>query len=261
MGTLGVIAKVHLRVVPAKRLHYQAYRKKLSECLANLEQYKQENAHFEFYWFPFTDSVQVKFLNETETTATTGSLWGNFNKIVLENGVYWVLSEFCRLVPRSCKSVSNLSAQTITNIDETNYSHRLYTTPRWVRFQEMEYNIPAEHTSAVITEIQHCIEQNQFAVHFPLECRFVHSDDIWLSPAYQRESAYIAVHMYRGMPYQSYFQHIEEIFKRYQGRPHWGKIHTRTSEELAELYPRWLDFRRVRATLDPEGRGRILQSH
>jgi len=59
--------------------------------------------------------------------------------------------------------------------------------------------------------------------------------------------------MYRGMPYQSYFQHIEEIFKRYQGRPHWGKIHTRTSEELAELYPRWLDFRRVRATLDPEG--------
>jgi FAD-linked oxidoreductase len=253
VGTLGVIAKVHLRVVPAKRLHYQASRKKLSECLANLEQYKQENAHFEFYWFPFTDSVQVKFLNETETTATTGSLWGNFNKIVLENGVYWVLSEFCRLVPRSCKSVSNLSAQTITNIDETNYSHRLYTTPRWVRFQEMEYNIPAEHTSAVITEIQHCIEQNQFAVHFPLECRFVHSDDIWLSPAYQRESAYIAVHMYRGMPYQSYFQHIEEIFKRYQGRPHWGKIHTRTSEELAGLYTRWHDFRRVRATLDPDG--------
>jgi len=117
----------------------------------------------------------------------------------------------------------------------------------------MEYNIPAEHTSAVITEIQHCIEQNQFAVHFPLECRFVHSDDIWLSPAYQRESAYIAVHMYRGMPYQSYFQHIEEIFKRYQGRPHWGKIHTRTSKELAELYPRWHDFRRVRATLDPDG--------
>lgn len=253
VGTLGVIAKVHLRVVPAKRLHYQAYRKKLADCLANLEQYKQENSHFEFYWFPFTNSVQAKFLNETETTATTGSFWGNFNKIVLENGVYWVLSECCRLVPRSCKTVCNISAQTIANIDETNYSHRLYTTPRWVRFQEMEYNIPAEHTSTVITEIQNCIEHNQFEVHFPLECRFVHSDDIWLSPAYQRESAYIAVHMYCGMPYQSYFQHIEEIFKRYQGRPHWGKIHTRTSDELAELYPRWHDFRCVRATLDPDG--------
>src|SRR5207244_5172378 len=64
--------------------------------------------------------------------------------------------------------------------DEINYSHRLFTTPRAVRFQEMEYNIPAEHTSAVITEIQECIEQHQFKVNFPLECRFVHADDIWL---------------------------------------------------------------------------------
>ncbi len=122
-----------------------------------------------------------------------------------------------------------------------------------VRFQEMEYNIPAEHTSAVIYEIQECIERHQFAVNFPLECRFVHSDDIWLSPAYQRESAYIAVHMFKGMPYQAYFHHIEEIFKRYQGRPHWGKMHTRSAEELAALYPCWQDFRRMRAELDPQG--------
>ena len=253
VGTLGVIAKVTLRVVSAKRLHYQGYRKKLADCLTNLEQYKQENTHFEFYWFPYTDSVQAKFHNETTTEAITSSFWGNFNKIVLENGAYWVLSECCRLNPKFCKTVCNISAQTIANIDEINYSHLLYTTPRWVRFQEMEYNIPAEYAAAVITEIQDCIERDQFEVHFPLECRFVHSDDIWLSPAYQRKSAYIAVHMYRGMPYQSYFQHIEEIFKRYQGRPHWGKMHTRTAAELATLYPRWHDFRRVRAALDSQG--------
>ena len=79
------------------------------------------------------------------------------------------------------------------------------------------------------------------------------ADDIWLSPAYQRTSAYIAVHMYRGMPYRSYFTAIEEIFKRYQGRPHWGKMHTRTAVELAALYPRWHDFQRIRAELDPQG--------
>ena len=74
-------------------------------------------------------------------------------------------------------------------------------------------------------------------MHFPVECRFVHADDIWLSPAYQRESAYIAVHMYRGMPYQDYFQHIEEIFRRYQGRPHWGKMHTQTAESWRRSTP------------------------
>lgn len=253
LGTLGIIAKVKLRVVPAKRMHYQGLRKKLSECLASLEQYKQDNSHFEFFWFPYTDGVQAKFLNETTEAVSTSSFWSDVNKLVLENGVYWVLSELCRLFPALCKTVCAISAQSIANIDEVNYSHRLFTTPRLVRFQEMEYNIPAEHTSAVIQEIQQCIEQYQFQVHFPIECRFVQSDDIWLSPAYQRESAYIAVHMYRGMPYHGYFRQIEEIFKRYQGRPHWGKMHTRSADELAVLYPRWHDFRRIRATLDPQG--------
>jgi FAD-linked oxidoreductase len=253
LGTLGVIAKVKLRVVPAKRLHYQGQRKTLTECLHSLEEYKQGNSHFEFFWFPYTDGVQAKFMNETTKPASKSTFWGNFNKIVLENYVYWLLSESCRLVPRLCKTVCNISAQSIANIDEVNYSHRLFTTPRMVRFQEMEYNIPAQHTVAVINEIQACIEREQFRVHFPIECRFVHADDIWLSPAYQRESAYIAVHMYRGMPYRSYFYHIEEIFKRYQGRPHWGKMHTRTAGELADLYPHWHDFRRVQTLLDPEG--------
>jgi len=253
LGALGIIAKVTLRVVPAKRLHYQGYRKKLSDCLENLEQYKRENSHFEFFWFPYTDGVQAKFLNETTDAASKSSLWGNFNKIVLENGVYWVLSESCRLVPRLCKTVCRISTQSIANIDEIDFSHRLFTTPRLVRFQEMEYNIPAEHLSSVVNEIRECIEKYQFRVHFPVECRFVQADDIWLSPAYQRDSAYVAVHMYRGMPYRSYFQHVEEIFKRYQGRPHWGKMHTQTAEELSALYPRWHDFQRIRATLDPQG--------
>jgi FAD/FMN-containing dehydrogenase len=90
-------------------------------------------------------------------------------------------------------------------------------------------------------------------VHFPIECRFVRGDDIWLSPAYGRDSAYIAVHMYKGMPYKEYFAAVEEIFQRYEGRPHWGKMHTQTAATLATRYPHWEDFLRVRARLDPSG--------
>ena len=253
LGALGVIAKVKLRVVPAKILHYHGQRKSLADCLKHLEEYKRENSHFEFFWFPYTDAVQAKFMNETEKQPDKSTFWGDFNKIVMENWVYGLLSEGCRMNPRFCKPVCNLSASTIATINEVNYSARLFSTPRMVRFQEMEYNIPAEQAATVINEIQARIEREQFKVHFPLECRFVHSDDIWLSPAYRRESCYLAVHMYKGMPYQDYFAHIEEIFRRYQGRPHWGKMHTRTAAELAELYPRWHDFRRVRAALDPQG--------
>ncbi|HEX6482851.1 MAG TPA: D-arabinono-1,4-lactone oxidase [Ktedonobacteraceae bacterium] len=200
LGALGVIAKVTLRVVPAKRLRYQGQLRKLGDCLAHLERYKQENSRFEFLWLPYTEWVQAKFLNEIDEPPGKNTFWGTFNKIVLENWVYWLLSECCRIAPGLSRTVSHISATSIAGIDEINYSHLLYSTPRMVRFQEMEYNIPARHTVAVISEISECINRQKFQVHFPLECRFVQADDIWLSPAYQRDSAYIAVHIYRGCP-------------------------------------------------------------
>src|SRR5579875_1320762 len=253
LGALGVIPRVRLRVVPARRLHFVSRRERLEDCLANLERYKQEDSHFEFFWFPYSEWVQAKFLNETEAEANAGGFWSNFNQVVLENGLFGLLSECSRLLPRTAKTISKISAAGIASVDEVDYSHRVYATPRAVRFQEMEYNVPAQDGPRVLKEIQDCINREQFAVHFPVECRFVHSDDIWLSPAYQRESCYLAVHMYRGMAYQSYFKHMEEILRRYQGRQHWGKMHTRTAQELAQLYPHWHDFRRVRASVDPQG--------
>ncbi|HAJ46982.1 MAG TPA: FAD-binding oxidoreductase, partial [Alphaproteobacteria bacterium] len=38
------------------------------------------------------------------------------------------------------------------------------------------------------------------------------------------------------------------------GRPHWGKLHTLKAKDLANLYPRFEDFRALRRRLDPKGR-------
>lgn len=253
LGALGVIASVTLRVVPAKRLRYQTRRERIESLIAHLDEYKAENSHFEFFWFPYTKWAQAKFTNETTAQPTSANLWTEFNRVVLENGVFWALSEMSRLAPPLSAPACKVSAWGIAPTTAVDYSHRLYATPRAVRFQEMEYNIPAQRFAAVMAEIEETINRRRFAVNFPVECRFVKGDDIWLSPAYARDSAYIAVHMYRGMPYQDYFQAIEEIFQRYDGRPHWGKMHTLTAETLAARYPRWNDFQRVRAQLDPQG--------
>jgi len=51
------------------------------------------------------------------------------------------------------------------------------------------------------------------------------------------------------------------------GRPHWGKLHSLDAGRLRSLYPRFDDFRRARAEVDPEGRfgnaylARVLGSH
>ena len=252
-GALGIIASVTLRAVPAKRLRYQVRRERLSSVLENLERYKRENSHFEFFLFPHTEWVQAKFMNETEEPATTTNILGTLNKIVLENWVYWLISESCRLVPPFCQTASRISAAGVATVSEVNYSHRLFATPRMVKFQEMEYNLPAEHFPIVLPQVIESIKEHHTNVHFPIECRFVKGDDIWLSPAYQRDSAYIAVHMYKGMPYTAYFRNVEALYQPYQGRPHWGKMHTLDHHRFAQLYPHWNDFLRVRQQLDPQG--------
>lgn len=253
LGALGVIASVTLRVVPAKRLRYQTRRESLESVLTNLERYKQENSHFEFFWLPYTPWTQAKFTNETAQQPSGSNLWTEFNRVVMENGVFWALSEGARIAPPLSKTVSAISAWGIAPTTAVDYSHRLFATPRAVRFQEMEYNVPAERFGDVMGELRELIARRGYHVHFPIECRFVKGDDIWLSPAYQRDSAYLAAHMYKGMRYEDYFHDVEQIYQRYGGRPHWGKMHTLNAATLAERYPRWADFQRVRASLDPQG--------
>jgi len=133
------------------------------------------------------------------------------------------------------------------------WSHRVFASPRWVKFVEMEYGVPLIHFKDVIAEIKKELGRSQHLVHFPIECRFVKGDDIWLSPAFVEDRAFISVHMYRGMPYKAYFTAMEKIFLKYNGRPHWGKMHTLRAKELSVLYPRWKDFQKQRELMDPDG--------
>jgi FAD/FMN-containing dehydrogenase len=112
---------------------------------------------------------------------------------------------------------------------------------------------PGAHFLEAITAILAVIRRERIRVNFPIECRFVQADPLWLSPAYQRESAYIAVHMYRGMPHQDYFRRVEELLLDLGGRPHWGKLHTLTAAQLRPRYPRWDDLQALRKQVDPGG--------
>jgi L-gulonolactone oxidase len=78
------------------------------------------------------------------------------------------------------------------------------------------------------------------------------ADDITLSTASGRDSAYVAVHMFRGTRYQEYFTAVERIMVAHQGRPHWGKLHTRDAGYLSGVYPRFGEFTALRDRLDPD---------
>jgi L-gulonolactone oxidase len=118
----------------------------------------------------------------------------------------------------------------------------------------MEYAVPREAVIETLHELKAMVDRSGLRVSFPGEVRTAPADDITLSTASGRDSAYIAVHMVKGTPYQAYFTAAERIFTAHEGRPHWGKIHTRDADYFAGVYPRFAEFTALRDRLDPRRR-------
>ncbi|RED56830.1 D-arabinono-1,4-lactone oxidase [Cohnella lupini] len=253
LGAMGIIVQVKLKLRPSYRLSYESSRVPLDTCLENLNSYAASHRNFEFYWFPYAEPCQLKVMNETEETPTPHRITSYLSDVILENVAFGALSSLCKWVPGISAPISRLCAATVPTIRKIEHSHRVYATKRLVRFNEMEYNLPVEAMEAVIREMRETMARERYSVHFPIECRFAKADDIWISPAYGRDSAYIAVHMYRGMPYEKYFADMERIFLRHGGRPHWGKLHTLTAQQLRIAYPKWDSFLEIREKMDPDG--------
>jgi len=172
---------------------------------------------------------------------------------VLENYALKVLCETARFVPRINKSIARISAASIPNVEKTHHSQKVYATKRLVRFNEIEYNVPIEAHESVLKEILRLIERKKFNIHFPIENRVVRKDDIHISPAYERDSAYIACHVYNKKDFRPFFKAAEEVFKSFNGRPHWGKMHFWTRKDVDENYPMIEKFRKNRSEQDPNG--------
>ena len=121
--------------------------------------------------------------------------------------------------------------------------------------------LSASHNGAAcLREILATVIDREVDVVFPLEYRYVKRDDTWLSMSSgQEDHAAISIHRTAAADYRPYFDLIEPIFWKYGGRPHWGKVHSLGAAQLRELYPRFDDFQRVRAELDPAGR--MLNAH
>ncbi|SES48940.1 D-arabinono-1,4-lactone oxidase [Actinokineospora terrae] len=256
LGALGVISTVTLRTEPAFVLAAAEQPEPLEQVLEQLDQNCADNDHFEFYWFPYGRKALTKRNNRLPAGALPrplGPVRQFFEYEVLENGAFGALCKIGRFVPQLVRPLSKLSASVLSPRSYSDVSHKVFVTSRRVRFVESEYAIPREALAEVLAELRARVPQLADPIMFPVEVRVAARDDIWLSTAHDRDSAYIAIHQYRGMPYRDYFALFESIAASVGGRPHWGKMHTLDAEKLRALYPRFDDFARIRSEVDPDG--------
>lgn len=255
LGALGIIVEVTLQCVPAFVLHAIDEPAPLADVLATLHDRAAASDHFEFYWFPHTDVALTKRQTRLDESAVRKPLplvgrW--IDESLLSNGVYRAVCAAGQVVPAVTPPFSRLAVKLTGDREYTDRSHRVLTQSRTVRFREMEYAVPAERIVPVFRAVQALISQRGWRIEFPLEIRFAAQDDRWLSTAYGRSTAYIAVHRYWRADPTAYFEAVEQIMHEHGGRPHWGKLHTLGADQLRERYPRFDDFVALRDRLDPD---------
>jgi len=257
LGALGIIVEVTLQCVPAFVMQAVDEPAPLADVLATLDDRVAASDHFEFYWFPHTDVALTKRQTRLPESAKREPLpavgrW--IDETLLSNGVYRVVCAAGRAAPAITPPFSRLAVTLTGDRRYTDLSHRVLTQSRTVRFREMEYALPVENVVPAFRAVQALIAQRGWRIEFPIEVRFAREDDRWLSTAHGRATGYIAVHRYWRNDPTEYFGAVEQIMLEHGGRPHWGKLHTLSAEQLRERYPRFDDFTALRDRLDPERR-------
>lgn len=250
LGSLGIVTQVTLQNVEPYRLRRESVWQGFEELLEAAEQMAASHRNFEFYYIPFTGMgfSDVHDLTD-EAIGSTQKLDSNDAVHDLKTARDWLESW-----PRLRELLLGSYLKSLHGEVSIESSWKNYASERNVRFNEMEYHLPREHGLQALREVRAALESQHHEVFFPIEVRYVKGDDIWLSPFYQRDTCSIAVHRYFDEDFEPYFKTLEPIFRKYQGRPHWGKLNTLSTQDFRELYPRWEDFSKVRRELDPQGR-------
>jgi FAD-linked oxidoreductase len=255
LGALGVVAEVTLRCVPAFRLCGVDAPTPLEATLERFEELSNANDHFEFYVFPHARTVLTRTNNRTEEVPRPrGRKRAYVNDVLLTNRTFEFFCRLGRCLPSQIPRINRLVTRLAGASRRIDRSDRIFTSPRLVRFTEMEYALPRERTIEAVRRVLELVPRNRFAVPFPIEVRTVAADDALLSTAAGRDSGYVAVHMFEGMAFEPYFHAVEAVMDELDGRPHWGKRHFQSAATLRERYPDWDGFQAVRQRLDPDGR-------
>ncbi len=254
LGMLGIFTKLTIQAVDMYGLAERNEVLSFEEGLARFHHTASEHRHMEWFLFPGTNKLQQKTLSMIEPKAM--SAWqktkDQFDSKVTLNGAFYLLSEMARLQPKWTKKVSQISASSIPNTKREGYSYEVFPTPRGVKFNESEYFIKLADFEACISEVNGVLLQDNKGSHFPIEVRTHKGETGMLSPTQGQDCAVLSFHVYKGMDSEPLFNWLYDYMKKWQGRPHWGKVNKLSADELHDLYPDLKRFLEIRKQYDPD---------
>ena len=254
LGALGIVTQIRMQNRKSFKLKKREWTAPTEELLQDFETLAESHRQFEIFPLVYSDYSLALAIDETEQPI--GQTITPAQEVKLADlrplGV--------DAKPAEKLAMNNRLAENAQVSEAVDLSYKILTNVRSNPFNEMEYSVPASNSAECVREILKTIYDEAIDVDFPLEYRYVSPEEPWLSMAYGEEPhATISIHRSAFEDYRAYFNRIEPIFRKYGGRPHWGKVHSLGHDELNELYPKLRDFKEIREALDPHGR--LLNNH
>jgi L-gulonolactone oxidase len=255
LGALGVVTAVTLQTEPAFALRAEEGPGTLTGALEDFDGLMASTDHVDLYWFPHTDATLVKRntrvpLDGLAPLPRWRTVWDDE---LLANAAFAGVVAAGRRVPALVPPLARVSARAVASRTYADHSHRVFVSRRRVRFLETEWAVPRETAADVLAELRRLHEASDWRSAFPVEVRLAAADDIPLSTAFGRDTAYVAAHVPAGADPGPWFAAVESTAAAVGGRPHWGKLHGLNVRALRSRYKAFDDFLAVRDRLDPTG--------
>ena len=171
-----------------------------------------------------------------------------------DDAAFGAICETVRRAPFLAGPLQKVMVRAIKPAERAAPAWRVFPSEREVRFEEMEYEIPAAAGAATLRAAIAEVRRRKLPIIFPFEYRSVAGDEIWLSPMNKGPCISISFHQYAPMPWREAFAAIEPVFRDAGGRPHWAKRHTLVTEDVLRLYPEARRWGEVRRRADPGGK-------
>jgi FAD-linked oxidoreductase len=250
LGAFGAVTQVTIRNIASYRLRRRRWTEPVADVLDRFQNVMTAQRSVEFFYIPFSGRAMMLTSEVTDAPATARPT-DTDNEAV---NTLRTLRNFLKRLPWLRGRLIGAAIAKLPPEDYVGEWLNVYASERNVKFNEMEYHLPLEEGAKALREIIALLETKFPEVYFPIEVRVVAPDEIWLSPFYKRASCSIAIHHGAPEDPHPFFRAAEPIFRRYGGRPHWGKMHNLTAKELSAIYPRWKDAMEVRRDMDPNNR-------
>lgn len=250
LGLFGALTEVTVQTMPSYRLRRRRWIVPLDEILTDMAGFLSGHRSAEFFFVPYSGHVMLCTADlTTEPTSERPTEDDEAALAILKR-----MRSTLAWAPWLRRKLIGTALKGIPAEDYVQEWQNVYASERVTRFNEMEYHLPFEAGAAAFSELVTLCESRFPEIYFPFEVRAVAADPFWLSPFYQRPTCSIAIHHDAAEDPTAFMREAEVIFRRYDGRPHWGKMHNLTHRELSQLYPRFADAMEVRREFDPNNR-------